>query len=303
VKRERRRIAIASSDMRRRHGANAVTLTLLAALAVAGFGCITRTLRDTVFENSSMRIVLRSQSKGGEPIVRGYEHPAAIAPVRMAHILSRIDVRTEAKKGAQRSPAIPTEALYSLADQLTKAFGEADSNQEIVVFSIRRAKRFGVFDRRYLTSFVTYMLHDQLYIHLSRTDWEIPKSGKSERLPEPRVGDYVMKFRVVPSRGMTQVDGQSVAIDWRDPVFKKPTRTRVTPSGKVVRRTILMESPEEEVSEPGKEPEYHRLPENLSSDTLRALADLEDQRHRGEISEAEYKQQRRQIIRADPAAN
>jgi hypothetical protein len=102
---------------------------------------------------------------------------------------------------------------------------------------------------------------------------------------------------------MTQVDGQSVAIDWRDPVFKKPTRTRVTPSGKVVRRTILMESPEEEVSEPGKEPEYHRLPENLSSDTLRALADLEDQRHRGEISEAEYKQQRRQIIRADPAAN
>jgi hypothetical protein len=287
--------------MRRLRCANAITLALLAAVAVASSGCITRTLRNTVFENASMRIVLRSQSKGGNPIERGYEHPAAIAPVRMAHILSRIDVRTEVKKGAQRSPAIPTEMLYSLADQLVKAFAEADSSQEIVVFSIRRTKRFGVFDRRYLTSFVTYMSNDQLYVHLSRTDWEIPKSGKTERLPEPRVGDYVMKFRVVPSKGMTQVDGQSVAVDWRDPVFKKPTRTRVTPSGKVIRRTILMESPEEETAAPGEEPEYRRLPENLSSDTLRALADLEDQRHRGEISEAEYERLRRQTIRADPA--
>jgi hypothetical protein len=285
--------------MQRRHPTHTVALALLIAIALASAGCITRTVRRTVFENSSMRVVLRGQSKSGDPVERGYNHPTAIAPVRMAHILSRIDVRTEAKKGAQRSPAIPTAALYSLADQVTKAFGEADSSQEIVVYTIRRTKRFGVFDRRYLTSFVTYMKDDQLFIHLSRTDWEIPKSGKTERLPEPRVGDYVMKFRVVPSKGMSQVDGQSVAVDWRDPVFKKPTRTRVAPSGKVVRRTILMEAPEEE-PETGEESDYRRLPENLSSDTLRALADLEDQRHRGDISEAEYQLQRRQIIRADP---
>lgn len=288
--------------MHRRSLGKVAALALLGAAAVASSGCFTRTLRTTLYENSSMRIVLRSQSKSGEPIARGYDHPAAIAPVRLAHILSRIDVRTEAKKGAERSPAIPTEALYSLADQLAKAFGEANPDQEIVVYSIRRTKRFGVFDRRYLTSFVTYMLNDQLYIHLSRTDWEIPKSGKTERLPEPHVGDYVMKFRVVPSKGMSQVDGQSVAVDWRDPVFRKPTRTRVLPSGKVVRRTILMESPLEEPAEPGEEREYRQLPENLSSDTLRALADLEDRRHSGEISEAEYKRLRVEIIRADPAA-
>jgi len=288
--------------MRRRSFRDLAALALLGAAVAASSGCFTRTLRTTLYENSSMRIVLRSQSKGGEPIARGYDHPVAIAPVRLAHILSRIDVRTEAKEGAQRSPAIPTEALYSLADQLAKAFAEARSDQEIVVYSIRRTKRFGVFDRRYLTSFVTYMLNDQLYVHLSRTDWEIPKSGKSERLPEPHVGDYVMKFRVVPSTGMSQVDGQSVAVDWRDPVFRKPTRTRVLPSGKVVRRTILMESPEEEPTPPGEEREYRQLPENLSSDTLRALADLEDRRHRGEISEAEYSRLRLEIIRADPAA-
>jgi len=218
----------------------------------------------------------------------------------LAHILSRIDIRTEAKKGAQRAPAIPTEALYAVADQLSKALRQADSSQEIAVYIIRHTKRFGIFDRRFLTSFVAYAKDDLLYIHLSRVDWEISKTGKNERLPEPRVGDYAMEFRVVPSKGMTQVDGQSVAVVWRSPVFKKPSRTRITPSGKVVRRTILMESEDEE--EVSAEPAFDPLPENLSSATLRELADLEDQRHRGEITEAEYAARRRQIIRSDPAA-
>jgi hypothetical protein len=110
-----------------------------------------------------------------------------------------------------------------------------------------------------------------------------------------------MKFRVVPSKGMTQVDGQSVAVTWRDPVFKKPSRTRITPSGNVVRRTILMES-SEETDETAGGSAFERLPENLSSATLRELADLEDERHRGEITEAEYSTRRRQIIRSDPAS-
>jgi hypothetical protein len=62
-----------------------------------------------------------------------------------------------------------------------------------------------------------------------------------------------------------------------------------------------MESPEPE-AENGAESSVERLPENLSSDTLRELADLEDQRHRGEITEAEYNVRRRQIIRSDPAS-
>jgi len=69
----------------------------------------------------------------------------------------------------------------------------------------------------------------------------------------------------------------------------------------VVRRTILMESAEEtgeveDVSLPDQ------LPENLSSATLRALADLEDERRLGDINEAEYNARRRRIIRADPAS-
>ena len=279
----------------------ALALAIFVVIAAVGSGCGTRTVRETFYEDSSTRIVLRHQTESGELVDRGYSQPIGIAPVRLAHILSRIDVRTEAKKGAQRAPAFPTKALYVVADHLSKALREADSSQEITVYYIHRTKRFGIFDRRYLTSFVTYAKDDLLYIHLSRTDWEIPKAGKNERLPEPRVGDYVMEFRVVPSKGMTQVDGQSVAVAWRSSVFKKPSRTRVTPSGEVVRRTILMES-EEEAGEATSESAFERLPENLSSATLRELADLEDERHRGEITEAEYNARRRQIIRSDPAS-
>ncbi len=284
-----------------RHSSAAFILAILVAIAAVGSGCATRTIRKTFYEDSSTRIVLRHQTESGELVDRGYSQPIGIAPVRLAHILSRIDVRTEAKKGAQRAPAVPTEAIYVIADPLSKGLREADSSQEIAVYYTRRAKRFGIFDHHFLTSFVTYVEDDRLYIHLSRTDWEIPKSSGNERLPEPRVGDYVMDFRVLPSKGMTQVDGQSVAVAWRDPVFKKPSRTRITPRGKVVRRTILMESPEG-ADEATDEATFDRLPENLSSGTLRDLANLEDERHRGKITEAEYHTRRRQIIRSDPAS-
>ena len=276
-------------------------LAVLAAVVAFGSGCLTRTVRETFYEDSQTRVVLRLQKRSGEVLDRGYDQPLAIAPVRLAHILSRIDVRIDNKKGKQRIPALPTEALYVIADHLSKAFSRADSSQEIAVYYIRRAKRFKVFDRRYLTSFITYVDGDALYVHLSRTDWEIPKKGKKERLPVPQIGEDSMKFRVVPSKGMTLVDSQAVAVDWQNPVFKKPTRTRISPDGKVVRRTILMESPEEDgEAEDVSLPE--QLPENLSAATLRALADLEDERSRGEINEAKYNARRRLIIRADPAS-
>jgi hypothetical protein len=280
-------------------GPGVVAVAALLAVSVLASGCITRTVRDTFYEDRSMWLVLRSQKKGGEEIPRGFDHPFAISPSRMAHILSRIDIRLDDKKENARVPAIATESLFALADKLAGAFQAANPNQEIAVYSIRRHKRWGVFDHEYLTSFVTYVRDDLLYIHLSRSDWEIEQKGRTERLPAPNVGDYVMKFRVIPSEAMSQVDGQSVAVEWRDPVFKRPTRTSISRTGKVVRRTILMESPldPEEVEE---DPDFTRLPENLSPETLRALADLEERRHAGEISEAEYVATRRQIIRNDP---
>jgi hypothetical protein len=276
-------------------------LAALAVIVALFAGCATRTRRTSFYEDTRIRILFRDQTKGGAVVERGYSHPLAIAPVRLAHILSRIDVRTEAKKGAQRISALPTEALYVLADHLARAFAQADPDQEIAVWYIRRHKRWGVFDHRYLTSFVTYAQGDTIFLHLSRTDWEIEKKGKQERLPEPVVGKHPMDFKAVPSQGMALVDEQSLAIDWRDPVFKRPTRTRITATGEVVRRTILMESPEEEI-DADDEPAFEKLPQDLSAATLRDLADLEDERSGGDITEAEYNARRRAIIRSDPAS-
>jgi hypothetical protein len=276
-------------------------LAALAAVVALGTGCATRTHRASFYEDTQTRILFRHQTKGRNTLERGYSHPLAIAPVRLAHILSRIDVRTEAKKGAQRASALPTAALYVLADHLSRAFAQAGPNQEIAVYYTRRHKRWGVFDHRYLTSFVTYAQGDTIFLHLSRTDWEIEKKGKQERLPEPVVGKHPMDFKVIPSQGMVLVDSQSLAIDWQHSVFKRPTRTRITPSGEVVRRTILMESPEEDIAADA-EPAFERLPQDLSAATLRDLADLEDERNSGDITEADYNARRREIIRSDPAA-
>jgi hypothetical protein len=273
-------------------------------VAVLAAGCGTRTVRETIYDDGQTGIVLRKQTRGGEVIDPGYSHPLAIAPVRLAHILSRIDIRTDTDDGSERLPALPTESLYVLADHLAVALGRADSTEEIAVSFIVRDKRWGVFDQRFLYSFITYAKGETLYIHLSRIAWEIPKTAdtRKERLPEPRIGDFPMEFRVIPTTAMTPVDAQSLAVVWRDPVFSKPTRTSVGLDGKVLRRTILMETPEETEVEVEEKVVPTVLPETLAAATLRALADLEEERGRGEITEAQYNERRREIIRNDPAS-
>jgi hypothetical protein len=95
---------------------------------------------------------------------------------------------------------------------------------------------------------------------------------------------------------MTLVDEQSVAVAWRDKIFLKPTRTRVSPSGRIVQRTILMESaPEEaEATAPPQQPDA--IPAEMTPERLRTLADLEDSRRRGELTETEYTIRKRTIL-------
>jgi hypothetical protein len=274
---------------------------ILAATTILGSGCITRTVRNTFYEDAKTRIVLVQEKRSGRAIERDYAHPLQIAPVRMAHILSRLDVRVETKKSIQRMPAIPTEALYEIADHLSNAFGQADPNQHIVVYYKRRDKRFGIFDRNYLTSFLVFATGDSMFIHLSKVDWEIQKTGRREKLPEPGISDETDAFRVVASTGMMVANPNTVAVDWVHSVFKKPSRTHIAPGGKVVRRTILMEAPEEPEPQPG-EAVGKPIPASLSGATLRALADLEDERANGEVTEADYNARRRRILEADPAS-
>src|SRR5262249_60419523 len=62
--------------------------------------------------------------------------------------------------------------------------------------------------------------------------------------------------------------------------------------GEVVARPILMEAPSDsEAKPPGPAP-----PEELSPEALRALADLEETRRRGDLTENEYQTRRKAIL-------
>ena len=119
-----------------------------------------------------------------------------------------------------------------------------------------------------------------------------PKRRRN-KLPEPHPGKQVMRFRVLPSSAMTAVNSQAVAVAWRNPIFERASRVQTLPGGRKVRRTVVMESLEETDGS-------NRLLENLEPETLRKLADLEEIRRQGEISEGAYELRRSEILRTDP---
>ena len=280
-----------------------IALGTLVACAAVLAGCMTT--KKTVLEKREITVQLISRR--GDPVE--LNHPVIIAPVRLSHMLTRIDIRLSVKEGQQRVPAFHIESIDSISEGLAKGLREAGPNQRVIVYSIRREKRFGIFDSNYLTSFIAYVHGDNLFLHLSRSDWEIPPR-KKDRLPEPKIGKFPTKFRILPSKAMRMVDEQSLAIAWGDKIFERPTRTRITPTGKMIRKTILMESDEWEndpdtQSEPGeaKPAGVLMIPAGSSPKTLRELADLEERRQRGEISEFDYEQQRQKILDASSATD
>lgn len=270
-----------------------ITLAVLLFCAGPLVGCVTTTKK--VFEQSGT--IVKLQSRRGENLE--LDHPAVISPVRLSYILSRVDVRLSAKDGQQRVAAIPLETLELIADGLAKGLSEAGPNQRVIVNSIQNKKSLIVFAHKYLTSFIAYVKGENLFLHISRTDWEIPPR-REDNLPEPKIGSFPDRFRVVPGIAMNIVDQQSLAVAWRDAIFSRPTRTRISPSGELIRRTILMESPieEEELNMP-MAGQSIPIPPGTSPGALRALADLEEQRRRGEISEVVYGNRRREILEAD----
>ena len=274
-----------------------VLFRAVAIVTAASSGCLTRPTKVRVFQEGGTEVHLRSYKRGRTILPKDYSHPVEIAPVRMAHILSRIDMRDD--DDPKRIPAIPLGSLYTIADGMVEALGKADANQEVVVQSLRKKKSLLVFDHFYLTSLLAYMKEDLLYIHISRTDWEVDKRReRTSGLPETVVGEYPLHFRLIVDAGMTLNDRQSVAVDWRDDIFRRPTRTRVTSTGKVVRRQVLMESLEDVSIAPATP----AVSAELTPQQLRALADLEEARQDGAVSETEYQSRRGRILRGELVA-
>jgi hypothetical protein len=255
-------------------------------------GCGTRYARVPVHEDDLTKLSLRALLRDGEPVDRGFHHPATLAGARLAHALARIDVRTGAGEGeaGERKPAIATDLVYPLGDLLAAALAQAGPSQEVVVQALRRERKLGLFSQLYATSFVAFVgADDLLHLQLSRLDWPVPKGGEDE-LREPVAGREVMAFRVLASAGIEPTGHQSVAVDWRDDHFRNPTAVRVGPGGKVSRRTVLMEAA------PAADDASGGVALPTDPQALRALADLEEARRAGSISEAEYQRRRRALL-------
>lgn len=275
-----------------RHGLVALGL----AAALVAFGCGPRYARTPLVEKRDLRVTLRAQLEEGEPVERGFDHPVTVSSVRVANILSRIDVR----EGEERRAAVADELLFPVSREVASALGEAGSAEEVVVRAIRRERRLGIFTEERLTSFVCWVKDGRLEVHLALVDDPLPR-GKESELPEPWAGREAMDFHVVAGRGLERAGPQAVSASWRSEVFGDLSTVRRGPRGEVKRREVLMESspgsfdaPEATPPPPGEAEEA--LPEDLSPEALRALAELEEARRSGEVTEAEYRARRREIL-------
>jgi hypothetical protein len=268
-----------------------VALALLAA-------CGPRYARTVVHDRDDLKVLLRARVVRGGAEPRGFSHPVTISGPRLAHILSRIDVRLgegEGPDGGDRKPAIATDLLYPLGELLSSALAQADPSQEVVVQAVRKERSLGIFTNSYYTSFVAWVKGDDLMLSLSNLD-DLVAKGEEDELREPVAGREVMAFKVLPAEGVVPAGHQIVSVDWRNPVFRSPTNVRVGPGGTVVRRTILMESPEAAGEAPEALPGDRGIP--ADPEILRALADLEEARRQGAVTELEYQERRRDLLRS-----
>lgn len=273
--------------------------SLLVAAAIAAAGCSGYS-RNVLSASGENKVVLRSEKSLGQVVEKGYDHPVTISGTRLAHVLSRIDIRTDDEDANSRKPAVAADLIYELGEKLSNALATASKDEEVVVVAARRDRSLGVFTHDYITSFSAYVKGDVLHLRLFHLDWHQPQGGAQAKVQEPEPDRQVMKFRVLPGDAMQPEGAQGVAVSWRDPIFRSPTAVRVTPDGKIVRRTVLMES-EAPAEEPeGEEPLPSVTSGNLEPSQLRALADLEELRRDGKVSEGDYQARRVRILRGDP---
>ena len=273
------------------------------AVALAATGCMTKQARTPVYDQNNVRVFLRQDLKGGKPVDHGFSHPVTIAPIRVTNILSRIEVRKEGDDKETlntnpRQPAISTALLYPIGEGVAEALAKADSTQVVVVMAIERRKSLKLFTADYLTSLIVWVQDDRMYVHLGKLG-EPLSPDERDKPREPQLDVVESKKRVLASDGFTVAGPRLVAADWRSSVFGDLSAIRIRPGGNVVRRTILMEeAPDDPASQPGPAPP----PEGLSPEALRALADLEEVRRRGELSETDYQERRRKILSGDLSA-
>jgi hypothetical protein len=107
-----------------------------------------------------------------------------------------------------------------------------------------------------------------------------------------------MDFRVVAGDHLYYAGPQALEIDWQNPVFRVAYRLPGSTQGTKRRREIIDRSaiPQDE-HEAASDRENSVPIDELTPDQLRALADLEEDRREGRITELAYQRAKRQLLR------
>jgi hypothetical protein len=251
--------------------------------------------------SGSVSVLQRHLEEDGEPVARGWQHPAVISDVRLAHILAQLSYEDDQDRP---QPVFRSEHVYDLAQGMTGAFANAGPDQEIVASAYSVDRRFGIFTIEKVTSIRAHFETDLLLIEFFALEHALEKDrgGRTERrfeapaeLPESR-----LPVKLVAGHAITPQRGRGFQVAWRDPVFARPISLSGR-GGQLRRRTILLEAePEEErpdgsPSEPGVAPEPG-VAQELRDAQLGALDDLDAQRRAGRITEAEFLERRRLVL-------
>jgi hypothetical protein len=299
---ERRMSAMPNRQQRARsfRRARFVTSAMCIAFVLVGLtGCATRYSRHPIINLLVVDLDLVTESQGlfGTK-AQGFDHPAVISKERLVHILNAIEVETPIDGGGFiRQPAFHPSVVEDAAAAMAEGFSRANADQRLGVKLIRKEQSLGVFHSKFLTSLLAYMRDGHLYVVLSRVDWPIPQSKEGKKLPEPRPDTQPMKFRVVSGEHLFYAGRQALEIEWQDSVFRTAYYLPGTSGGEKRKREVLVQSPipKDEL----RQARDGELPlDELSPEQLRELANLEEDRLEGRITESAYQRAKRQLLRS-----
>ena len=230
-----------------------IRLPLLAALLICA-GCGPKLIKTEVFrsDNKQVRVELRHTREGGEVVSKGYDHPATVAAVRLAHILATITFEDsdEGEKSAIRS-----EHLYLLADGLNQALAQAGPGDEVVAAALSQDRSLGIFTKDRATSFRIVFIDDQMHLSFYAIEKHLEKPGVADEIKEYQIPtEFPARrpaFKLIPGKAQATSGPRTLVVDWRSPVYRKALRLGRAGRG-LRRRQVLMELPEEEEEAQGR---------------------------------------------------
>jgi hypothetical protein len=271
---------------------------LAVALLGLSVGCGPEVVREAVYESEGVKVQLRYTLDAGEKVPLGYGHPVTIADVRVAHILASLGYEGE-KAGPK--PVIRTEHLYDLAEGIAKALGRAGPDDIVVAWSLSHDRRLALFSDLRMTAMQVWAKNDQLYLAFYEIEKDLDREATRAMIEPPvSLPTDDPRFRLQVDRAQVRVGPRTLAIDWRDPYYRKPLAFRAR-RGKLSRRTIIMQADElddqiEAEIEDQREPSGLTTPPSVTDAQMRALDQLDGARRAGLVTEAEFQRRRRLIL-------